>query len=161
MAFDHAAAAAYARKWVDPGNPAYPPFENDCTSFVSQTMLAGGWEMIGGDFRDRTRDDVWWYGESHFTRASYTWGGAANFARFITSSKRGARELDLMKLDVGDVVQIKFADDDHIGHSMVITKKSTTDLFLSYHSVAKLDEPLSAIRARNGGAEYFGWRINP
>lgn len=160
MPFNHSAAAAYARQWATPGNPAYLPFPNDCTSFVSQAMLAGGWTMIGGDIFDRTRNDVWWYGKSAFTRASYTWGGAENFAQFIRTSSRGTRELDLMKLDEGDVIQIKFAGKSEITHSMVITKKTSVELFLSYHSVAKRDEPLSTIKTRNAGAEFFGWRIN-
>jgi hypothetical protein len=119
MPFSHSAAAAYARKWANPGNPAYPPFDNDCTSFVSQAMLAGGWTMLGGDVFDRKRDDVWWYGQSKFTRASYTWAGAENFAHFIAASSRGSRELDLMKLEEGDVIQIKFSGKSEIGHSMV------------------------------------------
>ena len=55
MPFDREAAAAYARKWATGTNPNYPRFDNDCTNFVSQVMLAGGWPMLGDHkFSNRT-----------------------------------------------------------------------------------------------------------
>jgi hypothetical protein len=103
--FNRSAAADYAVKYALSPNSAFPPYSNDCTSFVSQAMLAGGWTMVGGSVFDRQDDDVWWWGKSTFSQASYTWGGADNFSRFVAASGRGKRG-SRGDLGLGDVVQI-------------------------------------------------------
>ncbi len=158
--FSHSAAAAYARTWALSTNPKFGRFDNDCTNFVSQAMLEGGWTMIGGSFSDRTRNDVWWFGKSYFAKASYTWGGAQNFADFVTTSGRGTRAATEMDLEEGDVLQMIFSGSSTIGHSMVVTGKSATDLFMSYHTSDHLNEPLSAIKSRNPSAIYIPWKIH-
>ena len=40
--YDRQAAVNYAKQYAVQGNPAYRRFESDCTSFVSQALLAGG-----------------------------------------------------------------------------------------------------------------------
>jgi outer membrane protein OmpA-like peptidoglycan-associated protein len=157
--FSHSAAAAYARRWALSTNPSYGRLSDDCTNFVSQTMLAGGWTMVGGSFFDRKRNNVWWFGRSWLARASYTWGGAQNFADFITASGRGTRSSNEMSLEEGDVLQMIFTGSSTINHSMVVTGKSATDLLLSYHTTDHLDEPLSAIKGRSPGATYIPWKI--
>ena len=87
--FNRAAAIKYASQYAITPNNCFPPYPNDCTSFVSQCMLAGGWPMLGGSVFDRTDDTVWWWGKSLLTNASYTWGGAHNFSRFVALSGRG------------------------------------------------------------------------
>jgi hypothetical protein len=42
MLFNRGAAAAYARKYAHDGNPDYHKFGNNCTNFISQSLLAGG-----------------------------------------------------------------------------------------------------------------------
>jgi Putative amidase domain len=104
--YQHADAVAYARKYALTSNSSYPTFPNDCTNFVSQAMLAGGWTMLGDSFLDRADDRVWWYGKTRFTRASYTWAGAQNFANFVAASRRGIKAASPMDLEPGDVLQI-------------------------------------------------------
>jgi hypothetical protein len=157
--YDRTKAVDYARKWAKSTNPTYPRFDNDCTSFVSQALLEGGWTMIGGDVRDRTEDKVWWYGKSMFTSASYTWGGAQNLANFLRVSKRGKQVTDSMTLQLGDVLQLAKTTG-HIYHTMMVTKKTPVDIFLSYHTSDHLDEPLSAIRSRlPAGEKLVPWQI--
>ena len=157
--FSHTAAAAYARRWALGTNPGFPRFAgNDCTNFVSQAMLEGGWTMIGGSVLDRTRDNVWWYGRSRFARASHTWAGAQKFANFCRVSGRATRVSDPMQLNPGDVLQLEHGG--HISHSMVVTGKTDTDLLLSYHTTDRLDEPLSNIRASSPMVVFVPWRIS-
>ncbi|MEM6469865.1 MAG: amidase domain-containing protein [Planctomycetota bacterium] len=158
MGFDHGKAAAYARKYALNYNTAYHAFDNDCTNFVSQAMLAGGWQMTGPrEFRARQRDDVWWYGGAWFTRASYTWGGAQNFYNFVRVSGRGYLVDDSERLSFGDVVQMRSGG--VVYHTMVVTGKEDGDLLLSYHTSDHLDEPLSAIMSRSQ-SEFIFWKIS-
>lgn len=155
-------AVAYARKWALSRNQKYIEYENDCTNFVSQVMLAGGWTMVGDkSIGSRKSDSVWWYDKSAwYFKASYTWGGAQNFYNFLNKSKRGMLVGNSNKLQLGDLIQIKKTSG-HIYHTMVVTGKDYQgDLLLSYHTSDHLDEPLSAVAKRAGGyANLVYWQI--
>jgi hypothetical protein len=172
--YSRSAAAAYARKWAMTDNPAYGRIEpNDCTNFVSQALLAGGWTMVGGTCDDRKDNNVWWFkpmdcwwvGGRPYpieVKASFTWGGAQNLYWFMKESGRGAEISDPMGLEIGDVLQMDMGAGHYnagrIGHSMIVTDKSATDLFLSYHEDHHLDEPLSAVRSRYPSARFYPWQ---
>jgi Putative amidase domain len=172
--YSRSAAAAYARKWAMTDNPAYGRIEpNDCTNFVSQALLAGGWTMVGGSCDDRKDNTAWWFkpmdcrwvGGRPWTtevKASFTWGGAQNLYWFMKESGRGADVSDPMDLEIGDVLQMDMGTGHYnagrIGHSMIVTDKSATDLFLSYHEDHHLDEPLSAIKSRYPSARWYPWK---
>jgi hypothetical protein len=154
-------AATYAKKYAITPNPSYPPFPNDCTSFVSQAMLAGGWTMIGGNVFDRTSDDVWWWGKSSFTRASYTWGGAHNFSRFILRSVRG-RACKRDELTIGDVVQISSGG--QVFHSMVVTRAAAGGAgpFMCYHTTNTFEKDLGMIEgsySAGAGYSFLYWKV--
>ncbi|MCO6458735.1 MAG: amidase domain-containing protein [Pirellulaceae bacterium] len=156
--FDRYAARDYATKYALTANSDYPPFDNDCTSFVSQCMFQGGWTMLGGSFSDRKSDDVWWWGKSWWTKASYTWGGAHNFSKFVTASGRG-KSCRRDELEVGDVVQI--SKDKHVFHSMLVTVAGT-ELKVSFHTTNTLNKPLATIEASypsSGGNAFLYWKI--
>jgi hypothetical protein len=168
------AAVDYAKKWAMGTNASYPRFVNDCTDFVSQTLLAGGWSMTGDGCWNRKDDDVWWYGDSKCSlpgvRASYTWSGAQNLFKFMTASGRATSLGKISDLEVGDVLQMAFQADDpterynigRVGHSMVVTGKHDGNLFLSYHTDDHLDEPFwgtGGILGRHPTAKYYAWHI--
>jgi Putative amidase domain len=162
--FNHGAAAAYATRCALSPNPSYPPFPNDCTSFVSQCMLAGGWTMIGGSFMDRQDDGAWWWGKSLLSRASYTWGGAHNFSKFVPLSGRGNR-CPRNDLAIGDVVQI--AASGNVFHTMIVTSMSSSpsgsDPLMSYHTTNTLNKALSQIEPAYSSANGFAflyWKIS-
>ena len=171
--YSRTAAAAYARKWAMSDNPAYGRIEpNDCTNFVSQALLAGGWSMVGGSCSDRKDKNVWWFNPMECrwvggrpwateVKASFTWGGAQNLYWFMKESGRGAEVSDPMDLEIGDVLQMDMGAGHYnagrIGHSMIVTGKSDTDLLLSYHEDHHLDEPLSAIQSRYPSARWYPW----
>lgn len=162
--YSHWAAAAYAKKYALSPNPSYTLFGNDCTNFVSQCMLAGGWTMVGGSFWDRKDNDVWWYGESSLSDASYTWGGAHNFSKFLGVSGRGAITAR-SNLAVGDVVQI--ANGGHVFHTMIITmagvcNKDGDGPFMSYHTTNTLNKDLGTIEASYPAADGYSflyWKV--
>jgi Domain of unknown function (DUF4157)/Putative amidase domain len=164
--YSGSAAAAYARTWALGTNPSYPRFDNDCTNFVSQSVEAGGWTMVGGSCSDRKGDNVWWYGNSKCwwpgVRASYTWAGAQNFYNFTNVSGRGSAASKVADLKIGDILQMRFDGSTNIGHSMVLTDKKEGNLFFSYHTSDHLDEPFwgsGGILSRYPKATYFAWNL--
>jgi hypothetical protein len=158
--FDRNAAVEYAVKYAITPNPDYfPAYSNDCTNFVSQAMLAGGWTMVGGSYGDRKDDDSWWYGESFWTLASYTWAGAHNFSRFVQKSRRAAI-CDRGDLAPGDVVQI--AKDGHVFHSMIVTAIAVDGPQMSYHSRNTLHKALGEIEKSYPSSDnnsFLYWKI--
>lgn len=170
-------AAAYATLWAKGTNPLYGRMANDCTNFVSQAVHEGGLKMVfGKDICDNRKDNsVWWFLRDGCVRfilsnihASHTWGGAHNFYHYLKTSGHGSALPRLSDLDVGDVAQMDFDGGGHIGHTMVVTKKSATNIYLSYHTSDHLNEPIwkdgstPGILARNPAppTRYYAWRIS-
>ena len=172
--YSGSAAAGYATKWAKATNSSYPRFVNDCTNFVSQSLLAGGWAMAGGSCSDRKSDGAWWYGDWNCVypgvRASYTWSGAQNLYNFMSASGRGTGLSKVADLEIGDVLQMEFTADDptepynlgHVGHSMVVTGKHDSNIYLSYHTDDHLNEPFwgpGGILSRHPTAKYYAWHV--
>ena len=159
--YDRTAAQDYAIKWALSTNPDFPRYGNDCTNYVSQCLHAGGWPMVGTpSFGGRKSNAVWWYDshdEAWWTDASYTWGGAQNFANFLSHSRRGSIVTSVDKLKIGDIVQLKNSAG-HTYHTMFVTLKSATETFLSYHTSDHKNEPLSKILGRSSGTPVY-WKI--
>lgn len=162
-------AVAYARKWAMSTNPTYPPFDNDCTSFVSQAIHEGGIPMAGArDYSLRWSADIWWYepgGVSGWLgarsiRASYTWSGADMFAKRLRKAALAIEEAGPDKLIPGDLVQL--SDGKQMRHSMIVTGVSgdgaNRDLLLSYHSRNTLDKPLKDILDGSSRTPVY-WRM--
>jgi len=159
-------AAAYARTWALGTNPLYPRDGNDCTNFVSQAVLAGGWTMAGGSCDDRKSDSAWWHGDSQCwhpgVHRSYTWGGAQNFFNFLVTSGRGKAAANVSDLDVGDVLQV--AHGGHVGHSTIVTGKAGANLLVSYHTNDTLDLNVWGSggfleRESNPKNTFFAWKL--
>ena len=129
---------------------------NNCTNFVSQCLKAGGMAYVTGD---RTKDTSWFY-ETKATLyyASYTWGGAANFARHWGHNDKGVgnqraymtviyENAEQAFLDwnyikttfmVGDVLQL--ANSNGVYHTMII--HDTTNMSYAQHTNNGKNAPL-------------------
>lgn len=162
-------AVAYAKKWALGVNPEYGHFGEDCTNFISQALIAGGWKMIHGDAcGDVKNQHVWWFRRdacwhltSRNTHCSWTWSVARYFYAFLVRSGRTSSLDNIWDLELGDVLQMDFGDG-HIKHTMMLTKKTDDNLYLSYHSLDKLDEPFfgpGGIKQRNPSSRYWAFRI--
>ncbi|MFQ6964399.1 MAG: amidase domain-containing protein [Oscillospiraceae bacterium] len=83
MDFSREKALAYAHRWAFGRNPEYLAFDRlggDCTSFVSQCLLAGG--------APEDPTPLWgWYYRSGNDKAP-AWSGVEPFWRFFTRSDR-------------------------------------------------------------------------
>lgn len=167
--YDRVAAVDYAKAHALSYNPAFKRFNNDCTNFVSQTLLAGGWQMALGVY---THNDVWWYScmlpGGNVCRASYTWGAAFNFHEFLGTSPGQRTNMADHFGDVwpGDII---FADwdgptghhpDGRIDHVMVVTGRDTDgNLYISQHTNDRLNRPMTQVILQETEANFYGFRI--
>lgn len=60
---------------------------------------------------------------------------------------------------MADVLQLDFTRDGTKDHSMIVTKKTTTEIYLTYHTSDMINRPLSDIvRAWEGKAWFYAYR---
>ena len=137
----------YTKTWALKRNPRYFDFEKlggDCTNFVSQVLLAGDCIM------NYTRDLGWYYINSANRAPSWT---NSNFLyNFLTSNHvlgPFAYEVNTSNIEIGDLVQLFFADSFVFHHSLIITTiqepRDYSNIFVSSHTKNRYNEPLSSI----------------
>ena len=155
--YDRAAAASYAQRYALKYNTVWlPDKDSDCTNFVSQALYAGGWEMILGFPGDpyawfATRAEAYHIcGGRCSIERSRSWAGAEPFAKFVLHSGRAIlckRE----SLAIGDFVQLLNDQDEanEASHTMIVTEGKGENCKLSYHTVDRLNQPISAIIKRD------------
>jgi hypothetical protein len=167
--YDRYTAINYAKAHALSYNSAFKTFNNDCTNFVSQSLLAGGWQMVLGYY---THNDVWWYScalpGGLVCHASYTWGAAYNFHEFLGTSpgQRTNYVSYFGDVDQGDII---FADwdapdghhpDGRIDHVMFVTGKDTEgNLYISQHTNDRLDRPMAQVILQEPAANFYGFKI--
>ncbi|KZE43707.1 amidase domain-containing protein [Rossellomorea marisflavi] len=115
--YDRHAAVQYAEKWWNSYNPAYKKFENDCTNFISQCLLAGDAPMRGYP----TKGKGWWMRNQSW---SYSWTVAHSLRQYIPNSSVGLRGKLVEspdKLKLGDVICYDFEGDGRFDHTTIVT----------------------------------------
>lgn len=170
--FNGGTAAEYARTYATSRNPDYKNFTtNDCTNFVSQSLFAGGWTLVGTV--DRTNDANWFYACPWI---SYSWGAAYNQWDFIRNYSNRAIELpvtatdqypDEARLFEGDVVYCDWnppGPDGRVDHATIVTSKfASGDIALSYHTTDTLNISIpllfDRIHAQNLHVQFRAFRI--
>lgn len=134
--FNHTAAIAYARQWAAGRNPEYPDAGGsvDCTNFISQCLVAGGWPMIPGYKKIR---DFWWCDQQDLTKKNWSssWAAAPDMAAFFWLSSRA--ELlwvtqgilpSVKSLQAGDVLMYGERDEvTSAEHACLVTWVNTQD----------------------------------
>jgi hypothetical protein len=165
--YDRRAARAYAIKYVFNYNTGWPSdrrLGGDCTNFVSQCLLAGGWTMVRrGTIVGSARDGGSWFsgkaGCDLDSDRSRTWAAAANFNRYLFWGGR-ARACKVEDLAVGDVVlKSEFGI---IHHTMIVTELLRTGVsdrllpLLTYHTNDVLNRPITDLNLNN----LLCWKIS-
>ncbi|WP_328653309.1 amidase domain-containing protein [Micromonospora sp. NBC_00330] len=144
LAYNYTAMVNYARSWAQGRNPAYPSYSDDCTSFISQSMKAGGWATVGSyPLSSRSSNSNWWNG-SYSSTSSYTWGGAENWYWFARNSGR-ARSIGVYQMLGGDVLQYDFDFDNNISHTQICTGTNSAGPLMTQHGSDYRDKPLNEI----------------
>lgn len=140
-------ALEYTTKWALSRNPKFFDFENiggDCTNFVSQVLLAGGSLM------NYTKDTGWYYINTN--NRSPSWTGANFLYYFLIKNKvlgPFAIEVDIDRIEVGDIIQLNFENDYIYDHSLIVTSiihpRNYNNILISSHTKDRLNVPLSTI----------------
>ena len=141
--YDRQKAVEYAHTWWKYRNPDFYDFEDiggDCTNFVCQCLLFGGFKMNHYD----------WYYQSLNYR-SYSWTGVNEFYSFLISNKTDfgpkGKIVGINELEIGDVVQLAI-NSEVFHHTTIITNiqqpASPETIFITCHTNDAIDIPLSS-----------------
>lgn len=148
--YDRSRAVEYARRWALERNPLFIDFTGtggDCTSFVSQAVLAGGCVMdftptFGWYYIDAADRAPAWSGVEYF----YDYmTGSGDFPPPLTHAGPFGEEISERDAREGDVIQLADADGDFY-HSLIITGFADGDILVSAHTDDALDRRLSTYR---------------
>ncbi|WP_054958607.1 amidase domain-containing protein [Paenibacillus dakarensis] len=120
--YEREAAASYADKWWESGNPEFATFDVDCTNYISQCLFAGkapihytGKREAGWWYKGYVNSREWW---------SYSWAVSNAFARYLNTNTSGLRA-DMVErpeqLMLGDVIVYDWDGDGAFQHSTIVT----------------------------------------
>ena len=146
--YDRRRAVEYARRWALSRNPLFIDFTGqggNCTSFVSQCLLAGCGVM-------NYTETFGWYYISPSDRAP-AWSGVDELYNFLTAAPDFARANQgygpyatdartARRIDVGDVIQLANSDGEFY-HTLIISDFREDDVLVCAHTDDVLDRPLS------------------
>lgn len=170
--FNRTKAMEYACQWAFLRNPDFPDYSmsqgggGDCTNFVSQCMLAGGWTTIPiVNPRGGSMYHGWW---STTYGASFPWCVGDKFADMIETTRRASR-CRRDELAIGDIVGVK-REDGQIGHVLIVTvvvplagpaaDGNKTDVYVASHTKDYANKNLDLITANQYGKERMVyWKV--
>jgi hypothetical protein len=142
--YNYAAMANYAVKWANDFNGAYPRWNNDCTNFVSQCMLAGGWSQITAGYFSRSDYKYWWVDGG--STSSYSWSGAQHWRNFAWYRGRYTALSSIWNLSVGDVLGWDWIPSDgSLDHLQICQSNNYGDPLMAQHSGPYHSKRLSTI----------------
>ncbi|WP_166027635.1 amidase domain-containing protein [Streptomyces chilikensis] len=156
--YNYPAMAAYANKHWKNYNSDYRKYDNDCTNFISQAMRKGGWKTTSGSVSSRKDNKKWFYG-SWSSSTSYTWAGAENWYWFAQKhSKRTHSLKSVWDMGLADVLQADWDRNDNINHTMIVTKNTSKDRYLTYHTPSTHNRSMKKILAKYPKAWWYAHR---
>ncbi|XOB42666.1 MAG: amidase domain-containing protein [Candidatus Nealsonbacteria bacterium] len=170
--YDRQTAVNYARDYCYNRNPAFRDFgPDDCTNFISQCLLTGGWTEIG-KYQDQNLF-AWYYDLGYKPFYSNTWAVANDLGQFIINSGRGYKYslyqgnidgyVENDQLQIGDVVQIDFNKDGRNDHSTIVTSvnKATGSVGLTYHFeyTGKDNIEIRDLMQQYPNANFYGYHL--
>lgn len=116
--YNREAAVAYANRWWNGHNPEFVYFPaDDCTNFISQVLLAGGFPMEWTGVRDRG----WWYEGGSNPNWSFSWAVAHSLRWYLAQHPDVEARESAGQLELGDIINIDFDGDGVVEHSLVVT----------------------------------------
>lgn len=143
--YDRYEAWRYARRWAFDRNPKFYDFSNlggNCTNYVSQVLFAGGCPM------NYERWTGWFYQNVDYRAPA--WTGVEYLYDFLVNNKgRGpvGRECAIEELEVGDIIQLNFEDDNRFNHTPLVVRIeypiNPDNIFVAANSDDRFDYRLS------------------
>lgn len=162
-------ALTYAKDNWENGNSAYCNFTGgggDCTNFLSQCLLNGGWTKNAAWTTKLKADCPACRNSSCEAMECYScsWTLAQDFKYYIThgGSSRITQAANITDLVPGDILQ--YGTTARIGHSTLVTKRSkapdgSIHLFVTYRSSSNYEPREDRFYMELGG-DQFGWKVN-
>ena len=177
-------AVNYAYLYWNSPNSNYCNYANisggDCTNFVSQCMKVGGWATVTTS--PPTGTYVQWYYNSCYNKST-SWAGARYFNDFLRLNPGNARvstkfsfllvpnnagsnttfKNKVATLNKGAILQQGSSATQYtsIGHSMIITKTTGTNRYVTYRSVGSAQMKDKLVTDVYSGTYLFGYNVNP
>ncbi len=143
---------SYAQKFAFLRNPKYHNFDNlggDCTNFCSQCLLQGSYGM------NHSFNPKWYYNNVNDRSPSWT-GVEFLYQYLIQNENKGpfAKPAIFKNIEIGDIIQLKFAGNPNFSHCLVVTQTnsqilSLSDIFVSAHTIDSYNRPLSSYKFSN------------
>lgn len=158
---NYRAMADYAIRWANGYNPDYPQYGNDCTNFVSQALLAGGWKIEGANSLQIWSTDKWDDNAAGIAGATRTWTAASYLLAF--STRRTDWMNNIWNAGLGDLLFTDWDPNDkpdgHVDHVMIVTSIVKGEPYISQHTNARRNIPLSMsiTLARQDGKYNIVW----
>lgn len=156
-AYNYRAMATYTEQYWKNYNPAYRKYNaagGDCTNYLSQGLLAGGWKQISTVTPEEY--DTWYYASNGTADA---WIGVNEWSWFTQTAKRTTPLANVYQMDIGDVLQVDFNKDGSKDHSMMTTYRSASGVpYLTYHDADTYRRSVASIIASYPGANYYAYR---
>lgn len=112
-------AVAYAERYWNTTNPAYPRFNDDCTNFISQCLYAGGIPML----MSKERGKGWWIRTGKSADWSYSWTVAHSLYLLLKSGgppMRAVAKKSAAELVPGDIICYDFNGDGRFQHNTIV-----------------------------------------
>jgi hypothetical protein len=152
VGLNYSAMVTYAVRYWDNYNAAYRNFaanggHGDCTNFISQALRAGGWQDVLGYY---TWDSAWWYNSANQT---YTWAGAENWSHFAPT--RTTHLSNIWQMSIADILQFDFNKDGVMDHTMIVTKKTSNEIYMTYHTTDTLNRILSSLQSLYANSAWW------
>lgn len=167
--YDRNAAIDYAKKWAYKSNPNFPSFDGDCANFISQCLLAGGFEMNGDWYCNPDLNPRALFDQNYNWKWSILWSGAKEQYEYLKNSNIVSEEVVITGVDeitaaindpenpvkVGDVMYLKF-DQDRPHHATIISKIEDGMVYFAAHTDSYDAKPLSQFFNDNqNGSAYI------
>jgi hypothetical protein len=156
-AYNYKAMASYTEQYWTNYNPAYRKYNSlggDCTNYLSQGLLAGGWKQISTVTPEEY--DTWYYASNGTADA---WIGVNEWSWFTQTAKRTTALANVYQMDIGDVLQVDFNKDGVKDHSMMTSYRSSSGVpYLTYHDADTYRRSVASIIASYPTANYYAYR---
>lgn len=120
-------AVAYAERYWNSPNPAYPHFTDDCTNFISQCLHAGGIPMLFS----KEKGKGWWIRTGKGSEWSYSWSVAHALYLILKSGASPMRAVTKTSPDQlvpGDIICYDFNGDGRFQHNTIVVAKDAYNM---------------------------------